>query len=151
MNYSPGILSVLPLFYIGWSDSVLSPSELAIIRNQIQAMDFLTDEDKGQLIEWTNPKNPPSEETFRNWISQLTTYASELDDDSRNGLVNLGINIAKQASGNQIDTDWDSEEIKTSIQNLERALRVDTQLSELTFYHKISPKHRNDEVELESS
>ena len=33
--YSPGVLSMLPLFYVGWSDSVLSPSEMKMIHQKI--------------------------------------------------------------------------------------------------------------------
>ena len=96
MKYSPGIISVLPLFYIGWSDSVLSPTELSVIRNQIQSMGFLTENDKETLISWTNPKKPPTESDFRNWITQLSEYAHEVDLTKRNDLASLGIELAKK-------------------------------------------------------
>ena len=40
--YTPGILSVLPLFYVGWSDSVLSPTEMRFIHQKLEGMVFLT-------------------------------------------------------------------------------------------------------------
>lgn len=138
-NYSPGVISVLPLFYVGWSDSVLSPTELSTIRNHIQGMSFLSQADKDLLISWTDPRNPPSEEIFRTWISQLAQYAYEARVDQRTDLVNLGIHLAERISGANTTINWQQPEIKQAITNLEKALRVDTQLSKLSFYHKIQP------------
>jgi acyl-CoA oxidase len=148
--YSPGIISVLPLFYIGWSDSVLSPTELSEIRDIIQKMDFLSTNEKDLLISWTNPKNPPSEDTFRNWISQLASHAQEIDLTQRNDLVSLGIELAKKTAGNQISSQWESDQTRASINNLERALRVNTQLSKLAFYNKLNPNKAN-EIETEAT
>ena len=39
-KYTPGVLSLLPLFYIGWADSVLSPSEIKLIRSQSKRTRF---------------------------------------------------------------------------------------------------------------
>ncbi|MBK8388479.1 MAG: hypothetical protein IPL23_03970 [Saprospiraceae bacterium] len=66
--YSPGVLSMLPLFYVGWSDSVLSPSEMKMIHQKISDFDFLTPADKKYLIQYTNPQFPPSEELFKSWM-----------------------------------------------------------------------------------
>ena len=43
--YSPGVMSILPLFYVGWADSVLSPSEVKLIKEKINDLHFLTTED----------------------------------------------------------------------------------------------------------
>jgi acyl-CoA oxidase len=150
MQYSPGIISVLPLFYIGWSDSVLSPTELSIIRNQIQAMDFLTENDKETLISWTNPKKPPTEADFRSWITQLSEYAHEFDLTKRTDLATLGIELAKKTGNNYNAKIWNSEKTKNAIIDLERALRVDSQLSKLAFYNKIDTKVHS-EIESEKA
>lgn len=148
MTYSPGILSVLPIFYVGWSDSVLSPTELSNIRGIIQSMEFLSIDDKDTLVRWTDPKNPPSAETFNNWISQLALHAHSLKADEKLDLTNIGIQFAKNTVGNQSLIDWNSSKVRQSIENLERALRVDTQHSKLSFYHKL--RHGiDDQVELE--
>ena len=74
-KYSPGILSLLPIFYVTWSDSVLSPSEIKIIRKRIQDLDFLTFSDKRQLVKWLNPAQPPSPEEFKEWIQELKKHS----------------------------------------------------------------------------
>ncbi len=145
--YSPGIISVLPLFYIGWSDSVLSPTELSEIRNIIQKMDFLSTDEKDLLVSWTSPKSPPTEEVFNSWIHQLASHAYEIDLSERNDLVSLGIELAKKTAGSPNLINWDSDKTRNSINNLQRALRVDSQLSKLAFYSKIN---RNNVSEIET-
>ncbi len=138
MQYSPGIISVLPLFYVGWSDSVLGPSELKQIRLIIQNMDFLTDHEKNTLVSWANPENPPSEDTFKQWISILAEYSSDLDDSKKHELAELGIEIATIASGNR-SHQFNTAKTKEAIVNLSRALRVDNQFSKNNFYQRIFP------------
>ena len=41
VHFSPGVLSLLPLFYVGWSDSVLSPSEVKLIHKKINQLKLL--------------------------------------------------------------------------------------------------------------
>jgi acyl-CoA oxidase len=114
MNYSAGISSVLPLFYVGWSDSVLSPSEMSLIRNHVQKMPFLTEDDKKILIAWTNPKNPPSESDFKAWIAQMMAFSSKNESIQTIDLVHLGIEMAKSID---TQTNWDSVEINPHCRN----------------------------------
>ena len=51
MQFSPGILSMLPLFYVGWSDSVLSPCEMKLIHKKIDNVEFLSKEEIQKLVE----------------------------------------------------------------------------------------------------
>ncbi|AWW00614.1 acyl-CoA dehydrogenase family protein [Arcticibacterium luteifluviistationis] len=140
MHYSPGINSLLPLFYVGWADSVLSPSEMKIIRQHVDAMDFLSFADKKQLIKWTDQSNPPSEETYKEWLADIHAGAMKLDLDKKLSLVQLGINIAKNTSKSDDNQIWDSPKVKASIEGLEMALGVDNQLSKVAFYTTIKPE-----------
>jgi acyl-CoA oxidase len=92
---SAGVLSLLPLFYIGWSDSVLSPSEMAFIHKKVSELDFLTEDEKAYLIKYTNPRNPPSEAIFKEWLEILRYEAAKLPQSSKQTLAQLGIDIAK--------------------------------------------------------
>jgi acyl-CoA oxidase len=95
MQYSPGVLSVLPIFYVGWADSVLSPSEMQLIRNQVQKIPNLSVDDKKLLISWTDQQNPPSAVTFESWNRALVAYSIDLSQ--RKNLVELGLQMAKKA------------------------------------------------------
>jgi acyl-CoA oxidase len=92
---SAGVLSLLPLFYIGWSDSVLSPSEMAFIHKKVSELDFLTEAEKEYLIKYTNPRNPPAEAIFKEWLEILRYEAAKLPKSSKQTLAQLGIDIAK--------------------------------------------------------
>jgi acyl-CoA oxidase len=148
MLYSANLISVLPLFYVGWSDSVLSPSELGAIRNHIQGMDYLSPKEKETLVAWTNPLNPPTEEVFRSWIQELSALASDLslENTQKKDLVNLGIELAKKADKSQNSTQWNNPKVYRAVADLGRALRIDDQRSQLGFYAKMFP-HNNKELE----
>ncbi len=150
MTYSPGIISVLPLFYIGWSDSVLSPSEMKMIQDQINQMTFLSKEEQKTLLKWTDQKNPPDEETFKNWLIEIKKEAAKLNISSKVSLVDLGIQMAKASSGTKSEQIWDSPKVKNSIKELEAALGVSHQLSQLTFYQAVLPEISSGLVEEKS-
>lgn len=147
MTYSPGIISVLPLFYIGWSDSVLSPSELKRIQNIISDMPFLTEEEQEQLIKWTDRQHPPSEQNFEEWLHVIREHAKDWQIKQKVSLVDLGIQMAKESSGSTSKMIWDTPKVKKSIENLEKALGVSHQLSKNTFYQSIKPQNAIDTSE----
>ena len=41
--------------------------------------DFLSKEDKAYLIQWSNPKNIPTDEVFRSWVKALKEYSVDFD------------------------------------------------------------------------
>ena len=86
-HISAGILSLLPLYYVGWSDSVLSPSELKFIHEKIESYDFLTFEDKSYLKNWSDPLNPPSEKQFKQWGVAIKKYSKGLSPDHKKSLI----------------------------------------------------------------
>ena len=98
---TPGILTMLPMFYVGWSDSVLSPSEIALIHDKLSKADFLSQKEKDYLIKYTNPKNPPSQEIFKEWVEVLRKNAHDLEGIEKKSLVQLGIEMAKSSSSTQ--------------------------------------------------
>jgi acyl-CoA oxidase len=147
MTYSPGILAVLPLFYIGWSDSVLSPSELKSIEQQIQVMSFLEESERKQLLAWIKQK--PDDTTFKNWLEALRSSAKDINS-SKLSLVELGIQMAKNADRVKDNGIWSNENVRQSIQELETALGVSHQFSENTFYRSVLP-HAGHETESETA
>ena len=128
------ILSVLPLFYVGWSDSVLSPSEMKLIRKVVSDMDFLTKEDKDYLNQWTNPTEPPTEEIFKQWLQAIKNSAKDLADDEKKSLVSVGMKIGKIGIG----SDQESIAALKALQTLEEVLAIDNPMSASLRLNQIS-------------
>jgi hypothetical protein len=94
-SFSPGVLSLLPIFYVGWKDSILSSSEMKHIHKMIEAMPHLTSEDVNYLIEHTNPDNPPGQAIYREWLDALRQHSNNLTSQERKDLVTMGMAMAK--------------------------------------------------------
>ena len=126
-EFSPGILSMLPLFYVGWSDSVLSPSEMKLIHKKLSEFDFLTKEDKAYLIEFTNPQSPPSEELFKSWLAAMKGAAGKLPQGSYINLAQLGIEMAKSSVYFNEHMAIDSPKVLKALQDIEEELGVNNE------------------------
>jgi len=144
-NFSPGVLSMLPLFYVGWSDSVLSPSEMKMIHKQLDQLEFLTEEDRSYLIKWTDPTDPPSPEIFKSWILAIRNHSENIDDSKKTSLVNLGLELAKASIGYNKEEIWKSPQTRKALEEMEMALGVGT----LTSQQLLLGKVQNEEVDIE--
>jgi acyl-CoA oxidase len=123
---SAGVLSLLPLFYIGWSDSVLSPSEMELIHKKIKALGFLTPEDKAYLIRYTDPRNPPSDAVFKEWLEILRFEAAKLPVGSRQTLAQLGLDMAK-ANATSLQGIYNEPNTVQALLEIEKELGVYTE------------------------
>ena len=138
---TPGILSVLPIFYVGWSDSVLSPSEMKTIQALIENLPHLTEEDKKLLQSWTDQRNPPDKETFAEWTKVLQQHVSRLDGSERKHLFEIGLSMARQASSLSEKQMLNSPKVKKAVEEFEQKMGLDNALSTMTFYHAIVPQN----------
>ncbi len=136
--FSPGVLSMLPLFYVGWSDSVLSPSEMKLIHNRLKELDFLSKSDYEYLIKYSDPTNPPSEEVFDSWVNAIKSIANDIDIEKKNSLVDLGLEIAKASINYNADEMWKSPRTKQSLCEIEEALGLDCGSSHMILLNNIT-------------
>jgi acyl-CoA oxidase len=137
---SPGVLSLLPLFYIGWSDSVLSPSEMALIHKKVEELDFLTQAEKDYLIRYTDPKNPPSDTVFKEWLEILRHEAAKLPQGNKQTLAQLGLDIAKVHTASDKNV-FDEPNIVQSLMDIEKALGVYTEEDLNSMIHQLGVQH----------
>ncbi len=136
-NYSPGVLSVLPLFYVGWADSVLGPSEQNLILDKIDKMPHLSEHDKMLLKSWTDQNNPPSEEVFKTWRNSLKQNKELWAGAQKDSLVNLGVLMAQKAN---ISGDFSKNpSVIKALKELELVLGVDEELNSEILEHTLKP------------
>ena len=133
---SPGLLSTLPLFYIGWSDSILSPSEMTIIRKQLDDATYLTPDEKSYLNKYTDPKHPPSEAVFQEWVQLFRDHADRLDDDAKSSLVDIGLHLAR-SSTQQHDGVWYDPATRQALGDIQLSMGLDNEVSTNLFLHQI--------------
>ncbi len=127
--FSPGILSIIPILYVAWSDSILSPSEMQLIHKNIKKLDFLTKEEKEYIIKFSDPKSPPGEEVFRHWQKSLRAAASSVSPEKANSLVSLGLEMAKASIDYKKDDLYNSPETIQSLKEIQEAFGVNTKES----------------------
>jgi len=65
--YSAGILQYIPIFYVIWSDDLVSTSEINVVEKAIGRDESLTKEDKKTLKTWLMVNEPPANEEFKVW------------------------------------------------------------------------------------
>lgn len=126
---SPGILSIIPILYVAWSDSILSPSEMQMIHKNISQLDFLTKDEKKYILAFSDPKSPPSEDVFRQWQKALRMAASSVSPAKASSLVSLGLEMAKTSIDYKKDELYNSPETIQSLIDLQAAFGVNTKES----------------------
>jgi len=134
---TPGILTMLPLFYVGWSDSVLSPSEILLIHEKLEQADFLTQKEKAYLIKYTDPLHPPSQELFKYWVDILRENAHDLEAVAKKSLIDLGLEMAKSSTDIQENQRWNAPKTIASLKEIEKAMGLENESSTKLFLDKL--------------
>ncbi len=125
IQYSPQITALLPLFYIGWADAVLGPSEIALIEAKLHDARWLSEQDKNLLSSWTNPLDPPSDTLMASWAAAIHQAARDWEqEEDRISLARLGLEMARTQQEDPQDQDWLSEEVLKALTEIELALNV---------------------------
>ncbi|MGH1335397.1 MAG: acyl-CoA dehydrogenase [Aureispira sp.] len=122
-SYSCQVAALIPLFYVGWSDAVLGPSEVRLIQDKIKSYDWLSPKDKQQLLEWANPQNPPSEALQGEWAAQIKDAAEQMTAKERQTLVQLGVKMAKLHSD---ENQWINNQVVEALNELQQAIGVES-------------------------
>lgn len=132
LSFSPGIRVMIPLLYAAWSDRVLTPSEVSNLREKAAALTFLTDDDKEQLLDWSNPSRPPARDLFKFWEITCQEGAQELGEDKT--LVDLGLVLAV---GKKAPPSWPQADDQKLLNELESALGT---LNQATYRNLFAPE-----------
>ncbi len=146
-SLSNNVLSLLPLIYVGWSDSVLSPSEMKLIQKKIAEMKHLSTEDRSYLLRWVDPINPPSDKEFKFWAQEIKNAAKDLNPEMKNSLVSLGLEIASKGTQSELN---DVPQTRQAILDLRNSLGLYDD-SEAILIKKLFPENQEQERSYTSS
>ena len=93
-NYTAEVLQYIAIFYIIWSDDLLSASEINVVENAITEDISLTQSDKKQLRNWLDKKNPPKNQLFKTWKQLITSSGVKLVEHETYPLTALSQKVA---------------------------------------------------------
>lgn len=97
-DYSPALRSLIPLLYAAWTDRTLDLSEIEALRDRATALSFLKTADQEQLLQWSDPRKPPSRALFKWWEIETKRAAAHWEAADLPTLVDLGIWLGAEAA-----------------------------------------------------
>lgn len=119
---SPQVLALLPLLYVAWADGVLTPSEVKVLRERVEDLDWLEPAVRGLLTKRLDPTSPPSATEYLRWIRALKKAAGNAPASERSSLAEVGLAMARQAAGDEQPL---PEASRRALADIEAALGVD--------------------------
>ncbi|MEL6670879.1 MAG: acyl-CoA dehydrogenase [Bacteroidota bacterium] len=125
LTHTPSVRFFLPLIYLAWSDEVLSPSEIKLIENQINAQDWLAASDKQALAKFLDPAHPPSATQLKEWQRLMKESARNIPADRKKDLSQLSLQLANLGS-EQLPGQYKSEPATKALHKIEEALGIIT-------------------------
>ena len=67
----------IPLFYLVWSDDLLTQKEFVTLQNFILSQDWLNTKEQEILLSNLDSKTPPTRTTINSWKSEIETVINE--------------------------------------------------------------------------
>ncbi len=96
-DLSRDIAAVLPFLYVAWADGLLTPDEVAAVRDQLATQTWMGAADHEQVAAWLDPQNPPDATTYFGWVRTLREAAHHIPDVAGKSLADLGADLATLA------------------------------------------------------
>lgn len=113
LKENPNLYVFLPLFYVVWSDNVLTDDELKVLHNRINQQKWISDSEKDFLFRQINPQNPPTPYELKQWLSAVHRVPL-LPTDS---LAEIGNKTAAFYAGQPV-----SAEVSNALRGIEEEL-----------------------------
>ncbi|MEL6975429.1 MAG: acyl-CoA dehydrogenase family protein, partial [Bacteroidota bacterium] len=94
-TYTSGVLQYIPLFYVIWSDDLLSASEISVVKTHLEEDESLDAADRDLLSQWLNRKSPPSDDAFKKWKQLIAKAHIKLIESDTYPLSSLSERLVK--------------------------------------------------------
>ena len=118
-EYSPALLSLIPMLFAAWSDAVLTPSEIKLLRKKAGQLQQLRAGELELIKNWSDPRNPPPRYLFEHWEQLLREAAKKMGTDSKKSLVELGLEMARQSNRKEGEDEGINTTTKEALKELE--------------------------------
>lgn len=120
VKLNPSLHIFLPIFYMVWSDAVLTPSEIKTIKELVDKQQWLTDQEKAFLLKQINPTLPPSPDEYKDWLTEIRRALDTIPTSSNPKLVDIGIAIAQLHSSKILNGELTT--VKQSLSSIDETL-----------------------------
>jgi acyl-CoA oxidase len=130
---NPHLYIFLPVFYIAWSDTLLTPVELKTLRHFIGSQSWLKERDKQFLLDQLNPATPPSPDEFKRWLTVIRTALDDNVAEKNDSLVDMGLKLSLLHSTRDARESLTASAID-SLHEMENALGIINSESVFHFY-----------------
>jgi len=121
-DYSPALLSLIPMLFAAWSDSVLTPSEIKLLRQKASEIKHLGEGELELIQTWSDPRNPPPRYLFEHWEALLVRASKKLSTKKKKSLVALSMQMARQSARKGDVKAWVNSDEKAALMDLEESL-----------------------------
>lgn len=110
---NPNLLVFVPVFYTVWSDSILTPSEVATLEGLIKSQTWLKDDERNLLLSKINPTTPPDVDELISWRTAIAQVAEK--QAGKITLTSLGTALASLQGDGTI-----SKELQQALPSLQK-------------------------------
>lgn len=132
LQENPDLFAFLPIFYVAWSDTLLTPTEIKALKDFIENQRWLKQADKEVLLQQLNPASPPSPDVFKSWLSEIQKVLDPAFTDDKGSLVDIGLKLAELHNGGKLNKTL--KEARESLHKMEDALGFINSESVFHFY-----------------
>jgi len=91
--YSYGILQYIPIFYVIWSDDLVSASEISVVKKAISHDESLVANEQNTLLSWLDVKHPPADIELKQWKQTISNSQVKLVESDTYPLATFSQNV----------------------------------------------------------
>lgn len=131
LKNKPHLYAFLPLFYVAWADTLLTPSEVRNLTDFIRGQAWLPDADQEILLGQLDPSHPPAPDEFKRWLSEVRAVLDPVNPDTTQSLADIGLSLVKLHGGELSNT---MQEARNTLHRMEDTLGFINSESVFHFY-----------------
>lgn len=99
LKENPNLFVFLPIYYLVWSDALLTTEEVNLLKDLLSKQSWLNESEKSFLLGQLDPANPPSTDEIKGWLEEIRKVLDK-DQSPSQTLADIGIRLVKLRQGN---------------------------------------------------
>lgn len=122
----------LPVLYVAWSDTLLTPGETRKLKAFIESQAWLKEQEKEVLLQLLDPATAPSSAELKTWLQEIRRVFRPGQVGKQDSLIDIGLKLAAHHSGGKLPRAL--EGAVESLHSMERSLGFINGESSFHFY-----------------